>query len=140
MIRYRTVQGAMSNIINTKSSLPGLGRVLIMGDFNCRLGSITRDKMVSPRGNLLKDFFKTTKSSPLSNQQVYHWTCYTWNGQSVNNIFVVDNNEKSKCKDYFVFKDQRFSSKHALLTFCWNAAVQPPDKLQWINLTPTPHD
>ena len=131
------LNGLITNIINTKSSLSGLGRVLIMGDFNCRLGSTTRDKMVNPRGKLLKDFFKTTKSSPLSNQQDDHWTCYTWNGQSVNDLFIVDNNEKLKCKDYFVFKEHRFSSKHALLTFRWNVKVSPPDKLQWSNHTST---
>ena len=126
-----TLEEIINNLISTKASLSGLGRVLIMGDFNCRLGALTRDKKTNTRGKLLKDFFKSTKSSPLSNKQSDHWTCYTWNGESVSDLFIVDNKDKIKCKDYRVFKDVRFSSAHALLTFRWNILVQPPDKLQW---------
>ena len=109
-----------------------------MGDFNCRLGSITRDKMVSPRGNLLKDFFKTTKSSPLSNQQVYHWTCYTWNGQSVNNILLWTTMKNPSVKITLFLK---INGSHLNMPFSPSAGtLQFNPLINFSGLASRPHD
>ena len=121
-----------TNITETKANLEQVGKVLIMGDFNCRLGKLTRDKARdSTRANILKSMFKATTLSPLTNQQPDHWTCYTHNGQSVNDLFLVDKKEHRNCKDYLVHSKISFASDHRLLGFRWHTTLNMPEAGVW---------
>ena len=126
------LRSVLSRIEATYAVLIGLGPVLIMGDFNCRLGKLTRDKALDQgRANILKDFFVTTKTRPLVNQQQDHWTCYKNGGHSVADLFIVEKSESINCKYYTVHKDHHFGSDHALMTFRWNLDVNFQQQDPW---------
>jgi hypothetical protein len=123
----------VQSLQETFAILSSHGKILIMGDFNCRLGSLTRDKSTNPaRANILKHFLTTTKSIPLKNDQSEHWTCNTSTGKSVNDLFILSKSEIKNCHDYKVFKDHSFGSDHSLLTFRWTINLTAPVQQDWI--------
>ena len=112
--------------------LSQMGKILIMGDFNCRLGHLTRDKATNPgRANILKIFMKSAALKPLKNEQLDHWTCLSPKGQSVNDILLANKNDIQNCKDYKVYKQHTFGSDHRLLSFTWKITVTVPEHDEW---------
>ena len=114
------------------SLLSDIGDVLYMGDFNCRMGKKTRDKCIDKdRANLLAEFLSSTKYAILTSDQKEHWTCYTHNGQSVNDIFCVNKKIKHQCQNYVVHKKHSFGSDHVLLSFDWSRKLTTPPRSMW---------
>ena len=114
------------------SLLSDIGDVLYMGDFNCRMGKKTRDKSIDKeRANLLTEFLSSTKNAILTSDQKEHWTCYTHNGQSVNDIFCVNKKLQHQCHNYYVHKKHSFGSDHVLLSFDWNRKLTTPPRSMW---------
>ena len=109
------LQKVLSSIESTYACLSKLGKVLLMGDFNCRIGKLTRDSCIArPRADHLLNFLDTIKFKPLKNKQDHHWTCYTFNGQSVNDLFLLNKKELTNCTEFKVFKNHSFGSDHRL--------------------------
>jgi hypothetical protein len=116
----------------TYSLLSGLGRVLLMGDLNCRLGRLTRDKDTDQqRASILKDFFLVTSTRPLINDQIKHWTCYKNGGSSVNDLFIAQKQETKLCRNYRVHSEHMFGSDHALLSFQWKVGTELNTQENW---------
>jgi hypothetical protein len=126
------LQNILNRIKDKYSLLSNLGKVLIMGDFNCRLGRLTRDKTLdNTRANILKDFLYDTSTRPVVNTQDNHWTCYKNGGTSVNDLFISSKSDLAKIKHYKVHKQHMFGSDHTLLTCEWQIKVTLQTTSQW---------
>ena len=136
----------LQNITNklTKDSedLKPLGKTIILGDFNCRMGALTRDtKKENPRAQILTNFLHTTKSTIVKTKQKdLHWTFYRTHNdgkisKSVNDLVITEKQQNRHIKNYKVHNNISLGSDHRLITFDWCVQDTIPKNQKWTSDT-----
>ena len=114
---------AIDNITVNYDKLRKIGKVISMGDFNCRMGKHTGDSTLSSRGKMLLEMGKSTglrvtKSNQTPDQR---WTHYhTRAGQSIIDVVLSNLADRHSISKLEVHKNVSFGSDHRLVTFNWN--------------------
>ena len=111
----------IDNVNCNYEKLSKVGKVLVMGDFNGRLGNITGDSTSNTRGKKIIKLCKDTGLEVVQSNQSPKWTFYHFNkGESVIDLVMINRRDKHSVSHLFVHSNIHFGSDHRLITFNWN--------------------
>jgi hypothetical protein len=111
----------MENVKSNYERLSKIGKVLVMGDMNGRIGSITGDSLSNTRGKKIIKMCKETGLGVVTTDQKTKWTHYHFNkGESIIDLVMINQRDKHTVSHLFVHKNIHFGSDHRLITFNWN--------------------
>jgi hypothetical protein len=119
------LQSVLLNIETNQAELGKCGKVLVMGDFNGRLGNITGDDLINDRGKMIKKLSKKSGLQIIKSSQPVKYTFYhKFKGQSVIDLVMLNEGKGHSVSHYQAHgsgsSNISFGSDHRLLTFHWN--------------------
>jgi hypothetical protein len=119
------LQNILQNIETNQLELGKVGKVLVMGDFNGRMGNLTGDDLTNDRGKMIKKQSKKSGLQIIKSQQKVKYTFYhRYKGQSVIDLVMLDEGKGHSVSHYQVHGTSpsviSFGSDHRLLTLHWN--------------------
>ena len=131
------LENTLLNLQSNYDKLKMSGKVIALGDFNGRLGALTGDSIVNPRGKIIKTFCKDSGFAPVKAKQDVKWTLHHKNqGQSISDIALINPRDLHSISHYFVHQNCSLGSDHRLITFNWN--IQGNEFLQSTNWNTPP--
>ena len=138
--KNEVLESVNNNIRTNYNRLSKIGKVLINGDFNGRMGTTTRDALTNQRGKMITKMCKETGLEVTKSKQPEgkQWTFYhVHKGQSVIDLAIINKKDKHTISHYEVHKNVSLGSDHRLVTFNWN--IWGTNKIEATEWTPPPH-